>query len=110
LPKEQEMWQWTRDWIKLRREHSSIRRGQLIDLFYDDDAYVYARQDATEIVIIGINRSGAEKSISVPSGAITIRSGARLIPLLGARSEQTITAGNLNFNIPANTAVAYGLR
>ena len=110
LPKEQEMWQWTRDWIKLRREHSSIRRGQLIDLFYDDDAYVYARQDATEIVIIGINRSGAEKSISVPSGAITIRSGARLIPLLGARSEQTITAGNLNFNIPANTAVAYDLR
>jgi len=109
-PKEEQMWQWTRDWIKLRREHSSIRRGRLIDLFYDDDAYVYARQEANEIVIIAINRSSNEKKITVPRGAITIRSGSRLVPLLGTRSEQTTISSDLVLSIPARSAVAFGVR
>ncbi|HEX6731082.1 MAG TPA: alpha-amylase family glycosyl hydrolase [Pyrinomonadaceae bacterium] len=107
--KEQQMWQWTRDWIKLRREHSSIRRGQLIDLFYDDDAYVYARQDASETVIVAINRSGSEKRITVPKGAITVPSGSRLVTLLGAQSEVTMTS-ELSFTVPSRTAIAYALR
>jgi len=94
----------------LRREHSSIRRGRLIDLFYDDDAYVYARQEANEIVIIAINRSSNEKKITVPRGAITIRSGSRLVPLLGTRSEQTTISSDLVLSIPARSAVAFGVR
>lgn len=108
--KEQQMWQWTRDWIKLRREHSSIRRGQLIDLFYDDDVYVYARQDSNETVIVGINRSSDEKQIVVPAGAITIRSGSRLVPLLGARREEKTILGDLQISLPSRSAVAYGVR
>jgi neopullulanase len=108
--KEQQMWEWTRDWIKLRREHSSIRRGQLIDLFYDDDAYVYARQDASETVIVAINRSSAEKRVAVPAGSINIRSGARIVPLLGTPIELSTTSGDLAFTVPARTAVAYAVR
>jgi neopullulanase len=108
--KEQQMWQWTRDWIKLRREHSSIRRGQLIDLFSDDDAYVYARQDASETTIIGINRASNEKQITVPAGAISIRSGSRIIPLLGIRVEEKTVSGELKLSLPAKSAVAFGVR
>ena len=109
-PKEQEMWQWTHDLIRLRREHSSIRRGQLIDLFYDDDAYVYARQDASETVIIAINRSAAEKKVTIPSQAITIRPGARLIPLLGNASTEGPISGEFSIAMPARSAVAYAVR
>ena len=103
------MWQWTRDWIKLRREHSSIRRGQLIDLFYDDDAYVYARQDASETIIIAINRSSNEKPINVPAGAISIRAGSSLVPLFGSSVQHPIRR-DLQFTIPAKSAVAFGVR
>src|SRR5258708_7306240 len=58
---QQRMYEWTRSWTTLRREHSSIRQGRLIDLFYDDDAYAFARQDKTETVIITINRSLKDK-------------------------------------------------
>jgi neopullulanase len=109
-PQEQQMWQWTRDWIKLRRDHSAIKRGQLIDLFYDEDAYVYARQDAAETVLIAINRSSAEKKVSIPASAINIRGGARLVPLLGARSGQTIGPGDWVLTLPSASAVAYGVR
>src|SRR5438105_9378011 len=76
--REQRMWQWTHDWIKLRREHSAIRDGRLIDLFYDDDAYAYARVDAKETVIIAINRSAEEKKIRIPAAAINARDGAQI--------------------------------
>ena len=54
--REQRMWQWTHDWIEVRRGHSAIRDGRLIDLFCDDDVYAFARMDSTETVIIAINR------------------------------------------------------
>ena len=108
--KEQEMWLWTRDWIALRRAHSSLRRGRLIDLFYDDDAYVYARQDMNETVIIAINRSSDGKIISIPAGASAIRKDSRLVPLLGTRLEQSNIDGGLQFRIPARAAVAYSVK
>ena len=63
---------------ELRREHSALRQGRLIDLFYDDDAYVFARQDRSETVIIAINRSKKEKKVTIPAGAIGLKDGAEL--------------------------------
>jgi glycosidase len=108
--KEQEMWRWTRDWIALRRAHPSIKRGELIDLFYDNDVYVYARQDVNETVIISINRSANDKRINVPAGAIAIRKGSRLVPVLGGGVEQRSIAGGLEFTVPARAAVAHAVR
>ena len=39
---EQRMWTWTRDWLTLRRSHSALRRGTLVDLYADPNVYVYA--------------------------------------------------------------------
>src|SRR6266850_712976 len=66
-PIEQRMYEWTRRWIGLRREHSSIRRGRLIDLYYDEDSYVFARQDQIETVVIAINRSAEQKKVELPA-------------------------------------------
>jgi glycosidase len=104
---QQRMWQWTRDWLRLRREHSAIRHGQLIDLFYDDDAYVFARQDEKETVIVVINRSANEKRVTIPASAIGIQDGAGFMPLYGAKSRATVANGKALVIIPARTAVAY---
>jgi glycosidase len=94
--KEQEMFEWTRAWIRLRREHSAIRRGRLIDLFYDENVYVFARQDNSETVIVGINRQDKEQEVTIPFKSIT--------PLIGkirvSNDEKTIT-------LPPNSAVAF---
>ncbi|HET9478599.1 MAG TPA: alpha-amylase family glycosyl hydrolase, partial [Pyrinomonadaceae bacterium] len=93
--KEQQMFDWTRDWIRLRREHSSIRRGRLIDLHYDDNVYVFARQDSSETVVIGINRQDKEQEITVPFTSIT--------PLVG---KIRVIRGS-NITLPPNSAVAF---
>lgn len=108
-PEEQQMWQWTRDWIKLRHEHSAIRKGNLVDLFYDDDTYVYGRQDVTETVIIAINRSGVEKKITIPAESLDARDGAALIPLLGGGSAKAVVNGKATLTVPVRMAVAFQL-
>ena len=109
-PKEQQMYEWTRSWIRLRGEHSAIRNGRLVDLFYDDDAYVFARQDKGETVIIAINRRGQEQEVTVPAGAIGLRDGNELVPLIGITTGARVASGQATLTIPARTAVAYNLR
>lgn len=104
---EQRMWEWTRDWIRLRRDHSAIRRGQLIDLYYDDDAYTFARRDAQETVIIVLNRAATEKRITIPTAAIGVRDGATLAPLYGTTSSVRSAQGMAIVLAPPRTAIAY---
>jgi len=106
-PAEQRMFEWTRDWIRLRREHPAMRRGRLVDLFYDDDAYVFARAGGGETIVLVFNRSAAPKQITLPAAALDAQDGARLLPLLVARDAVTITAGKATLAAPPRTAVAY---
>jgi neopullulanase len=106
---EQRMYEWTRDLLRLRREHSSVRRGSLLDLYFDDDAYAYARRDAEETVVVAINRAAAPKEITFPASYLDAREGSRLEPLLAAKDSPAVTAGALKFNVPAKSAVFYKL-
>ena len=105
--KEQRMYQWTRDWIRLRAEHLAIKQGNLIDLFYDDEAYVFARQTAAETVIIAINRASQEKKITAPVGSVGMRDGSELRALIGRGAPVRVINGQVTFIFPGRTAVAY---
>ena len=107
---EQRMFEWTRDWLRLRAEHSAIRNGRLIDLFYDDDSYAFARQDRSETVIIAFNRGAQERKITVPVGAIGVRDGSELVPLMRASGSNQVANGNATLLLPSRSAVAFGVR
>lgn len=107
---EQRMYDWTSSWIRLRAEHSSIRRGQLIDLFYDEDSYVFARQDKIETVIIAINRADKEKKIVIPAGAIGLKDGRELSALIGATGSSRVENRMATIKVPSKTAIAYEVR
>jgi glycosidase len=104
---EQHMFEWTRDLLRLRREHTAIRRGSLTDLFFDEDSYAFARRDAEETVVIAINRAAAPKEMSFPAAYLEARDGARLEPLLAAKDRPAVVAGSLKLTVPAKSAVAY---
>ena len=106
---EQRMYEWTRDLLRLRREHAALRRGAMLDLHFDEDAYAYARRDASETVVVALNRSAASKELTVPASYLDLRDGARLSPLLGAKDGPTVAAGSLKMTVPAKSAVFYKL-
>jgi len=105
-PEEQKMYEWTRTWIRLRAEHSAIRDGRLIDLFYDDDSYVFARRDRNETVIIAINRADKEKKVSVPASAIGLRGGAELSSLIGTATSSRVANGRATLILAKSSASA----
>ena len=108
--KEERMFAWTQAWIRLRKEHSSIRQGRLIDLHYDNDTYVFARQDRNETVIVAFNRDEKEKQATLPVGAIGVRDGAELSPLIGSAIAGRVAGRQMEIILPAKTAVAYFVR
>jgi glycosidase len=106
---EQRMFEWTRDWIRLRREHPAIRHGQMIDLVYDDDIYAFARRNMDETVIIIVNRSATPKKMTIPVALLETADGSQLLPLLMAKDRVRALDGAFTFDAPPRTAVAYKL-
>jgi glycosidase len=108
-PPQQRMYEWTRSLLTLRREHTALRRGSLVDLYFDDDSYAYARRDAQETIVVALNRSASPKEMNVPASYLGLRDGARLTPLLGAQDSPAVAAGSLKLTMPARSAVFYKL-
>jgi glycosidase len=108
-PSEQRMFEWTRDLLRLRREHAPLRRGSLLDLFFDGDAYAYARRDGAETVVVAINRAAAPKEVTFPADYLGAREGSRLEPLLAAKDRPAVASGSLRLTVPARSAVFYRL-
>ena len=109
-PNEREMFDWTRAWIRLRREHAAMRTGRLIDLFYDDETYVFARQLGAETIIVAFNRENKTKTVSVPVGAIDVKDGVMLKRLIGGDGSSRVVQGMAELTLPALTALAFGMQ
>jgi glycosidase len=107
---EQRMYEWTRDWLRLRREHSALRRGRMIELSYTDDSYVFARQDASETIIILINRAATPVVLRIAAATLGLADGTQVEPLLPTGKRAAVEAETLALDAPARTVVAYKVR
>ena len=104
--KQKEMFDWTRSWITLRREHQAIRSGRMIDLLADDETYVFARQLNNETVIIAFNRENA-KQVAIPANSIGLKDGTTLKSVIGVDASCRVVNGEAMLSLPAQTAVAF---
>lgn len=104
---EQRMFEWTRDWLRLRAEHSALRRGRSIDLFYDEDVYVFARRDQHETIVVAFNRSAPGKTIAIPAETLALKDGAALVPIGRSAKRTIVSGGMISLELPEMTAVAF---
>jgi hypothetical protein len=100
------MFEWTRSWIRLRREQAALRAGKLIELFVDDGTYMFARQLGAETIVIAFNHENKEKQVSVPVGAIGVKDGVMLRALMGGEVSGRVQNGVVMITLPAQSAVA----
>jgi glycosidase len=105
-PSEKQMFDWTRSWIRLRRENIAIRSGRLIDLYYDDESYVFARQHENETVIVALNRD-QQKRVTLPAGVIGLKDGKTLKSVIGVEASSRVVNGEVTLDLPPQTAVAF---
>jgi glycosidase len=107
---EQRMFDWTRSWIKLRREREEIRRGRLIDLFYDNESYVFARQLRGRTSLIAFNRENKERKIEISMAAIGVKDGAAIVSMLGSAARAVVKNGKVDLTVSPKSAVAFEVR
>ena len=100
-----DLFNWTRSWLKLRAEHSALRTGNLMDLFTDNDVYVFARQDSNECVIVAFNRADKSTEVELNPSSVGLKS-TIFKSLLGAGTSTRIANGKVILTIPPKTAVA----
>ncbi len=109
-PTERRMHEWTRAWIKLRQDHSAIRRGKLIDLLYEEDVYVFARQDQNETVILGFNKAAKQVKIVLSADSSGLKNGSEVAVLLGTTGGSRVADGKIAITLPPRTAVAFAVK
>ncbi len=110
---EREMLEWTRDWIKIRKDNLSLREGKTVDLFYDEEAYVFERfypQDRWgDIVIVAINRCNQNKRIetnfSVPGNIDAQRVSVK--KLISGAGNAFLRGDKIVIELPPNSASVY---
>ncbi len=107
-PEEQSMYLWTRAWIELRRQHPALRSGRLIDLFADDESYVFARRSEAETLVVAFHRAPVSRTLTLPveplGGGVS-----RLVPLGSAGPAITVDRrdATLKLDLPARSAMVF---
>jgi len=123
---EQKIFEWTQKFIKLRKENRALREGKTVDLFYDNDAYLFGRyfeEDKSlryrknNYVVLGINFSERAKRISLEkmnlSGLdrleyVIAQDNQRLIfPLLKRAQVSKDEKGNIVLEIPPKSIIVF---
>ncbi|HEX8638250.1 MAG TPA: hypothetical protein VF692_09320 [Pyrinomonadaceae bacterium] len=109
------MFRWTQKWIQLRRENIALRKGKTVDLYYDEDLYVFERNhqlvDRTATTLVAFNKSDKTKEISLNykvSKTMALEN-VSLKPLLGDSEEVTINENKVIFKLLPGSAVVYGI-
>ena len=105
---QQAMYRWTTDWLRLRREHRALRRGDHIDLAWSEDSYVFARRAGDDFVLIAINRSEVPRDLTAPAAWLEMAQ-MRLKPLLGADAKAEVVDGAITLWIPPQSIVAFAI-
>lgn len=109
---EQEMFEWTQRWIKLRRDNAALRTGKTVDLFYDQDVYVFERRGALRKIVVALNTSAQNRTVEVESSDPFIKevySKTKVTALLSMNSQAEFVNGKLRLNLPPQSIVAYAV-
>jgi glycosidase len=103
---QRQMFDWTRSWIKLRREHAALRSGKLTDVFVDENTYVLARQLGAETIVVVFNRENRPKQVSVPVAMLGVKDGVVMKSLIGNESSR-VENGQVVLLFPRQSAAAW---
>jgi len=103
---EQKMFEWTQKWLSLRKKHHALRYGSTIDLFYDEDVYLFARVSTREKVVLAFNRSSSPKEITFEAEKIKVN---KLRDCLSNEPNKYVCSkgGNYTLTIPAKSAMLF---
>jgi neopullulanase len=106
-PGEEALFQHVRRLAHLRAELEPLRRGDLVHLLADEQAYAYARRKGEASVVVAFNNAGAPARLDLEAAEAGLADGVRLQDRLGALPAAEVRGGRLRLELPARSAGVY---
>ena len=105
-PEQQELFSHIQHLLSLRRDHPSLRDGQLWNIFWNQNVYVFARISKDERVLVVINVATNAQSVEFSLSDTPLAGASRLVPLYGG-SPQQIQNDRVDVVVPADGVQMY---
>jgi glycosidase len=106
-PAEEAVFQHVRRLGRLRAELAPLRRGPLVHLLADEQAYAYARTGAGGPVVVVLNNGTAPAEVGFEVAAAGLADGARLQDRLGTLPPLAVRDGRVRVTLPPRSAAIY---
>jgi neopullulanase len=90
----------TRELLHFRQNHSALQRGDLTQLMIHQDQYAYLRSSPEERVLIVLNRAGSAKPIQIDVDDVDMPNGTRLIPFAADLPGAVVSGGKVTIEQP----------
>jgi glycosidase len=103
----QELSQWVRRLIALRKRTPILRHGDFIQLKADNDLYVFARILGDETILMAMNTSGQARRTAIPCSRSKWSEG-RIVQNLLDGQKFTVSNGKLKIDLPAWSGIWIG--
>jgi neopullulanase len=109
---EQKMFDETKAWIEIRKKFNALKSGKTIDLRYDENTYIFARQFTNETIVVGLNRANESDYINFDAKILGFTAknivcrpngGSATFPV----SNHGGVDGTIGLALPSRTAIAY---
>jgi len=105
---QKEIFSYVQALLRLRREHTALRGGQLWHLASDDSSYVFARESEEERVVVAFNNADQPRELRIPLSDTPAREATEVGLLFGEAKAET---GNseLRITMPAKSISLFSL-
>lgn len=99
--------QWVRMLISLRKRTASLRRGDYLQLVAKDGLYAFARTLGEEKVVVALNASARTQHVEIPSATLNWGDG-RVVQSLFNGQKFTVAEGKLKMELPSWSGIWVG--
>ncbi len=109
---EQRMFEEVQAWIEIRKKFQALKSGETVDLRYDDESYVFARQLNKEAIVVGLNRVNKSNDITFDSKVLGFTAQNIVCRPEGGRATVPVSNhggvdGTINLSLPPHSVIAY---
>jgi neopullulanase len=105
---QQEIFSYVQSLLRLRREHASLRGGQLWHLASDETTYVFVRESEDERIIVAFNNAGQARELHIPLGDTPVQEASVAGVLFGEGNAQLLNR-ELRITMPAQSISIFSL-
>jgi glycosidase len=100
----------TRELLHFRQEHPALQRGDLTELFVNQDQYAYLRSSPEERVLVVLNRAGSAKAIEIDIDDLDMPNGTRLKSFAPDSPDAVVTNAKITIEQPKEIQIYWTKR